>query len=251
MLNILKKVIDHVPYPLGISKKGYIISLNPEAATLIGQTEIFTSMRAFFGTPSDIAHIRTPSNRLITVRTIPLAEEYTLLIFTESNQNGMPRDELTGLLSRPHLQYLGPKILKEADPNRKVVIMFVDLDEFKQVNDTLGHEAGDDALKEVSRRITSLLRASDLCFRWGGDEFIIIAQGISEKIHTGLIARRVIRAINQPMTINGRLVEIGVSIGIAVAPDDGTNFEELLRKADKAMYEAKRVCKNTYVLTTE
>ena len=125
--------------------------------------------------------------------------------------------------------------------------MMLDLDKFKAVNDTLGHPAGDQLLVEVGRRLQSKLRETDVLARLGGDEFAIIQEGGPSQ-HEGAIALalRIISAITLPFDLNGHQVSVGISIGIVLAPEHGTNPEELLQKADLALYDVKAGGKNDF-----
>ena len=117
--------------------------------------------------------------------------------------------------------------------------MFIDLDRFKIVNDSLGHQAGDALLKVVSRRIHACLRGSDLLFRVGGDEFTVILPEIASPDDAAFVARRILSAVAQPVTLHGNEVAVGATIGIAVHPGDGDTTQALLKNADAAMYNAK------------
>lgn len=250
MKDVLKEIIDQIPYPLGILDASGTVTLNPQASFTLGYVEI-PKWRQMLTSKITTFEALTASRRFVAVRSIPVNGKVALLIFEELDCAEIPRDELTGLMTRHHLHQIGEVVLKKAGHNRKTAFMFIDLDGFKLINDTLGHDVGDEALKEVAKRMSSIMRPSDLCFRWGGDEFVVIAQGFFEKIHAGLLARRIINTITRPMVLKGRQAQLGASIGIAVAPDDGLDIDELLRKADKAMYEAKKSGGNTYCFTTE
>ncbi len=128
----------------------------------------------------------------------------------------------------------------------KVAILFLDLDGFKRVNDTLGHDAGDLLLKEVARRLKGLVRNSDTVARIGGDEFTFILNNIGEDGNAAAVAQKIIGALSAPVDIKGQACHIGGSIGIAVYPDDSKNYDTLLTQADEAMYLAKQSGKNTY-----
>ena len=137
--------------------------------------------------------------------------------------------------------------LRTADrTDGKVALQFVDLDGFKAVNDTHGHNAGDAVLKEVGRRLSGILRKSDRVARIGGDEFVLMQSGICESTDSSVVAERIIRSLNEPIVIGDFIAKIGASIGIAIYPDDGRNSEELMKAADKSMYEVKRSGKNNF-----
>jgi diguanylate cyclase (GGDEF)-like protein len=129
--------------------------------------------------------------------------------------------------------------------------MFIDLDGFKEVNDTLGHDAGDHVLKQVAKRLVSCVRASDTVARIGGDEFLIIANGIHVPDNAVQIARKVINAVSLPIDYNGGQAVVGASIGIALCPNDAQDMEQLIKKADDAMYKIKKTGKNNFCFFNE
>ena len=125
-------------------------------------------------------------------------------------------------------------------------LMFIDLDRFKIVNDSLGHDAGDQLLKVVSARIQSCLRQSDLLFRMGGDEFTIILPEIATPEDAAFVARRILEAVATPVSVHEHALIVGATIGIAVYPGDGDSPEALIKNADAAMYSAKQNGRGTY-----
>ena len=123
----------------------------------------------------------------------------------------------------------------------------LDLDRFKQVNDTLGHSAGDTLLREVATRLKAALRETDMLARLGGDEFAIIQTGeTSQREAAGGLAGRIIEIIAKPFNILGNEINIGTSIGIALAPEHGLNPNDLLKMADMALYSAKSAGRNAF-----
>jgi len=124
--------------------------------------------------------------------------------------------------------------------------MFIDLDGFKAVNDSLGHQTGDDLLKEVARRLRQGTRSSDLVARLGGDEFVVVLSELDRTDDATLMASKLNELIARPITIDGKNVRISTSIGISIFPRDGRCGEELLGKADDAVYQAKAGGKNQY-----
>jgi diguanylate cyclase (GGDEF)-like protein len=124
--------------------------------------------------------------------------------------------------------------------------MFIDLDRFKVVNDSLGHQAGDLLLKEAADRIAQCLRASDLLFRMGGDEFMVILPEIASPEFAAHVAQRVIGAVGKPVSIYEHELTVGATVGIAVFPDDGTQADALVKNADAAMYSAKERGRGTH-----
>jgi diguanylate cyclase (GGDEF)-like protein/PAS domain S-box-containing protein len=129
---------------------------------------------------------------------------------------------------------------------RGMSLMFLDLDGFKFVNDSFGHEMGDNVLKTVAAKLQAQVRASDTVARLGGDEFVILLDEPANLDEVTHIASRIVTAINEPMELGGKTVQTGVSIGIAMYPIDGQTPSELMNRADTAMYAAKDACKNTY-----
>jgi diguanylate cyclase (GGDEF)-like protein len=133
-----------------------------------------------------------------------------------------------------------------AEPDEGFALHWIDLDRFKEVNDTLGHPVGDALLKSVAKRLRGVLRGPDIVARLGGDEFAIIQRGATTEEQAAHLASRIIRTIAQPHQVMGHTVGVGASIGIVVAPKDGSNADELIKKADLALYEAKASGRGTY-----
>lgn len=128
----------------------------------------------------------------------------------------------------------------KADATLKHAILFMDLDKFKQVNDTYGHLVGDHLLKLVAERLSSIIRTGDTIARVGGDEFTAILNGISSKSDVDHTAKRMVDAIEKPFVVDGHKVQVAISIGICFYPIDGHQVDDLLAAADKAMYKAKK-----------
>ncbi len=147
------------------------------------------------------------------------------------------RDALTGLGNRLAFNNGMERLLGEAS---QVAVFYLDLDGFKQVNDTLGHGAGDDVLRTVGQRLRALARPGDLLVRLGGDEFVMLRPRVGSRDELVDLARDIEEALATPVALGAQSLEIGVSIGIAVAPTDGTNGDALLEAADAALYRAKR-----------
>jgi diguanylate cyclase (GGDEF)-like protein len=134
---------------------------------------------------------------------------------------------------------------------RSFAVMFVDLDHFKIINDTLGHDAGDELLRKVSSRLQRCVRASDVVARIGGDEFLVLLQEISEPAQATRVARKLLRAAIEPVDVQGQECRVTASIGIAMYPTHGRDGQELLANADQAMYAAKESGKNNYQFFSE
>jgi diguanylate cyclase (GGDEF)-like protein/PAS domain S-box-containing protein len=157
-------------------------------------------------------------------------------------------DPLTGLANRAEFNAKLEEATKRLRRNAgAVTVMMLDLDKFKAVNDTLGHPAGDQLLVEVARRLKSSVRETDVLARLGGDEFAVIQEG-SPNQHEGAIALalRIISELTQPFDLNGQKAGIGTSIGIVLAPEHGTDPEELLKRADLALYSVKAGGRNDF-----
>lgn len=149
-------------------------------------------------------------------------------------------DPLTGLPNRRYFLDLQRRALLHAKrSNTLVALLFIDLDRFKPVNDARGHETGDRLLCAVSERLTASVRKSDTVARVGGDEFTILLPDLADREDAIMLATKVVAAISRPFIIDGRQIGIGASVGVAFYPFDGDNPEELMRKADQAMYVAK------------
>ena len=160
-------------------------------------------------------------------------------------------DSLTGLPNRNLLNdRLAVALANASRNNQKVAILFLDLDHFKTINDSLGHEAGDQLLQQVSLRIKKVLRKQDTIARMGGDEFIILIPGLIDTDHTARLAQKILDAVTPPLKIGDNELYIGCSIGISIFPDDGMEIKTLLKNSDLAMYRAKEKGRNTFQLYT-
>jgi diguanylate cyclase (GGDEF)-like protein len=156
-------------------------------------------------------------------------------------------DALTGLPNRISMQQRLALALELAKRNRKkVAVMMVDLDEFKRVNDTRGHPAGDQALVQLAARLRTSVRGSDTVARYGGDEFVILAGELDRAEDASMVAEKVADMVSVPIAIEGGPAHIGCSIGISVYPDDADDAEALIGLADKAMYASKALKEKRY-----
>lgn len=158
-------------------------------------------------------------------------------------------DALTGLPNRLLFhERLNHAIHHAFRRKKSVAVMFIDLDNFKRINDVMGHAVGDLFLREVARRITGAIRSIDTVARLGGDEFVVLAEEVDSSETVALIADKVLYALLQPVTIGQETVSAGGSIGIALGPQDGDTGEQLLQAADAALYEAKAAGRKCYRL---
>ncbi|MEC5216867.1 diguanylate cyclase (GGDEF)-like protein/PAS domain S-box-containing protein [Actimicrobium sp. GrIS 1.19] len=176
-----------------------------------------------------------PSAVLISfadISEVKLAQKRLLFLATH--------DPLTGL---PNRRFMSERLLQVIDQAKsrghRLALMFLDLDRFKHVNDTIGHDAGDALLQIVAGRLVGCTRKSDTLARLGGDEFVVLVEVIDELDYLGVLAGRILEAIAAPFRLQGYEYYLGVSIGVSVYPDDGTDAQTLLRAADAAMYSAK------------
>ena len=161
-------------------------------------------------------------------------------------------DVLTNLPNRKlFMDRLSQALTRCRRYGKSLAVMFVDLDHFKTINDTLGHTAGDELLLEMSRRLRACVRDDDTVARLGGDEFTIILSELRQPEDAANVAEKILHSIEQPLTIAEMPIEVSASIGIALYPVDGHDAEALLRNADSAMYRAKEAGRNTYQLCTD
>lgn len=156
-------------------------------------------------------------------------------------------DSLTGLPSRTFFRSHLDRCLRTRHCQENLIsVLYIDLDFFKSINDTLGHQAGDDLLKEVARRMKGMLRAGDFLARLGGDEFALVLENSNRKMYSIEVARRLISGVQAPFFLAGQFVQVGLSIGIAFASEEDVDGENILRRADKALYKSKAAGKNTF-----
>ena len=166
-------------------------------------------------------------------------EEYTL--YTANH------DPLTGLLNRNLLKDRLQQMLTLANRYEQIVaLLFIDLDSFKNINDTHGHDAGDAVLIEIAKRLTKHFRASDTIARIGGDEFLVTLRDIKETSNLDQIVKNLIKKISEPIQLEKEKVNVGCSIGISLYPQHGVDLEQLIKKADTAMYRAKEKGEKSY-----
>lgn len=156
-------------------------------------------------------------------------------------------DPLTGLPNRLLLMSRLEHMLDRFRKDIPGAVLFVDLDGFKQVNDTFGHKAGDDILRAVTTRLNARLRHTDTLARLGGDEFVIVLEQVAHAQDAATVAEHIVQQLQVPFALaDGTTAHIGASVGIALFPHDGTNADQLLERADRALYSAKRAGKGVY-----
>jgi diguanylate cyclase (GGDEF)-like protein len=161
-------------------------------------------------------------------------------------------DSLTSLPNRSFFsQLLSHGIAEARRYDRLLALLFLDLDRFKIINDTLGHDAGDELLKEVARRLTEALRETDTVARLGGDEFVVLLPEMNDEKQLSAVAKKILSTVGKPFHLAGQDLRITVSIGISVFPLDGEDEQTLVKNADIAMYHAKEGGKNNYCFYSE
>ena len=230
--------------------------MQPEEGT-IGIYEDITAARA---ARESLEASRAELKRAVAERTLELqvanerlqAEIGDRWLAETRVQHLADHDPLTGLPNRRLLEDRLTQALAASQRNRKqTAVVFVDLDRFKSINDTLGHAAGDVVLKEVAERLMKQLRVVDTVCRMGGDEFVVILPEIKRASDAANVAAKILETMAQPFVAEGRELHITTSIGISVFPDDGRDAESLIRNADAAMYHAKGTGRANYQFFTE
>jgi diguanylate cyclase (GGDEF)-like protein len=178
--------------------------------------------------------------------------QYIVRRRAEAEKHLAMHDAVTGLPNRLlFIETLEHALVQAQRHKRRLAVMFIDLDRFKFVNDTLGHEAGDMMLKEVSRRLKLSLRQGDTIARLGGDEFVMLMEEITSASDMLLIGQKLITALGRPCSIAAQEVQVTASIGVSTYPADGADSATLLRHADAAMYRAKAKGRNQCQLYSE
>jgi len=201
------------------------------------------------------SQVHTANGRTVLISNQPMAsggwvathEDITERTKAEEQIRYLARhDSLTGLANRAAFQEEMEQALKRVRRGQQLAVLCVDLDYFKNVNDTLGHLIGDKLLIAATARLKETVREVDLIARLGGDEFAVLQFGPGEPGNSSAFAQRLINGLNEPYDIDGHHVVISASLGIAVAPNDGTSAEQLMRNADMALYRAKSEGRATF-----
>lgn len=150
------------------------------------------------------------------------------------------RDELTGLVNRRLLaDRVEQAMARAARQDERVALLFLDLDGFKQVNDSFGHAAGDKVLQEVAARLTACMRTSDTACRYGGDEFVVLLSEFADVECLRGVGEKIRAQLTRPHVVDGHTIRISASIGHAIYPGDGNSYVDLVRASDRAMYREK------------
>lgn len=161
-------------------------------------------------------------------------------------------DSLTGLPNRRLLvDRLGQVLVHAKRHSRSIAVLFLDLDNFKTINDTLGHDAGDQLLKQVADRLRGCIRAGDTISRQGGDEFVIVLAEVTQSEDASKVAQKIIDSLGATVQLGGTALSVTTSIGISVyVPGEDADYDDLMKRADAAMYDAKRAGRNQYCFYT-
>jgi diguanylate cyclase (GGDEF)-like protein len=161
-------------------------------------------------------------------------------------------DSLTALPNRSLFSKLLDQSISQAHRyNRQLAVLFLDLDHFKNINDTLGHEAGDQLLQELAARLKACLRDSDTVARLGGDEFVVMLPELDVEKYTATVAQKILAATARPFVLSGQVYHVTASIGVSTYPQDGLDEQTLMKNADTAMYKAKEEGKNNFLFYSE
>ncbi len=226
-----------------IETEGYLPVLAVTAQPAHKLRALQSGAKDFISKPFDLAEVLMRVHNMLEVR---------LLHEATRNHGKMLEalaltDPLTGLANRRLLaERLSTAIVHARRNNSTMAVVYLDLDGFKQINNTLGHGAGDLLLKMVAARLTATVREEDTVARLGGDEFVIMLWHITSPDDATTVALKVIQAVTQPYVLDGQTVRVTTSAGIGVYPIHGEDADTLMKCADLAMYEAKRAGKNAY-----
>ncbi len=197
----------------------------------------------FICKPFDLVEVKTRIHNMLEVRLLYRQLEH----YSHALESLALHDELTGLPNRRLLMdRLSLAIAYARRNKRAMAVMYLDLDGFKQINDTLGHDAGDTLLRMVATRLVAAVREADTVARLSGDEFVIAMWELSHADDVARLASKIIQAVSQPYAIQGRGVSMTASVGVGIYPTHGEEAETLMKSADLALYEAKRAGKNGY-----
>ncbi|MEO8384373.1 MAG: PAS domain-containing protein [Betaproteobacteria bacterium] len=194
--------------------------------------------------------LRNEAGEIISV--LSLAQDVTTRVLAEERLiYQATHDGLTNLPNRTMLQErMQQAIARARRGGMRVAALFIDLDRFKEVNDTLGHRIGDELLREIAERLKRTLRESDFLVRLSGDEFMVVLEQLSDLEPPRMVANKILDEIRQPTSVEGHEIYVSASIGISLFPDDAKDVESLLKNSDMAMYRAKELGKNAYQFFT-
>jgi diguanylate cyclase (GGDEF)-like protein/PAS domain S-box-containing protein len=195
--------------------------------------------------------IESSDRRLVSYLMRDLSERKKAQTQLLANQQRLDKlanhDHLTGLPNRLFLQAHLPEALARCqEAGQMLAVLFLDLDRFKHINDSRGHEVGDKLLQEIAKRVRAAVRPADIVVRMGGDEFVVVLHRVNAPDEVGIAATRINEVLSAPVTIDGRALVATVSIGVSMFPRDGATMVELLKHSDTAMYQAKDLGRNNF-----
>ena len=226
-----------------IEPDGYIPVLVITAQPGHKQRALQAGAKDFVSKPYEWAEVLMRVHNLLEVRLLYKQIEH----HNEVLESLALHDQLTGLANRRLLTDRMSMAMAHARRNESAMaVVYLDLDGFKQLNDRLGHGAGDMLLKMVASRLVKTVRQEDTVARLGGDEFVLVLWHLAEPGYAATVARKVIEALSQPFDIEGNTVSITTSAGVGIYPIHGEDADTLTKSADLALYEAKRAGKNLY-----
>ena len=225
-----------------------VLSAFDDRGTLLEAINI--GIDGFIPKPVDVdtvySHLQKVSQHLKKAK----AHEQAVLSETKKLHTLAYRDSLTSLMNRFAFHTELDKAIENAAPDKQTLaLFFIDLDDFKSVNDRFSHSAGDAVLQTVARRISSLLSDNERFARISGDEFMLLVENVRSRRQLETLAAAVIDTLRQPVTFNGETIPVGCSIGIALFPDDAVQKDALVHASDQAMYRAKNAGKHRYAFT--
>jgi two-component system cell cycle response regulator len=226
-----------------IETDGYLSVLAVTAEPALKLRALQGGAKDFVSKPFDLAEVLMRVHNLLEVRLLHEAARS----HAEKLESLALHDQLTGLANRRLLaDRMSMAVAHARRYKSAMALVYLDLDGFKQINDTLGHGAGDILLKMVAKRLIGTVREEDTVARAGGDEFILVLWHISGRSYADTVARKVIEALSQPFDVEGNTVSITSSAGVGIYPVDGEDVDTLTKSADLALYEAKRGGKNVH-----
>jgi diguanylate cyclase (GGDEF)-like protein len=228
-----------------IEKEGYVPILVITAQPSHKLRALTSGAKDFIAKPFDLVEVQTRIHNMLEVRLLYKQLEH----YNRALEALALHDALTGLPNRRLLMDRLSLAIAHARRHKGIMAMlYLDLDGFKQVNDTLGHDAGDILLRLIAERLVAAMRQEDTVARLGGDEFVIALWELSHGDDVAKLASKIIQAVSRPYSINGQEVNITISVGVSIYPTHGETVETLMKSADLALYEAKRTGKNGYCI---
>lgn len=214
---------------------------DPSVARLQEAVKEVTELNQILAGNQERATIGLQQVKALVERNLQLTYQLTLLMQKESKARYYAyHDDLTGLPNRRLLRdRLTQAVAQAARQHKQVVVLLLDLDGFKSLNDRLGHSAGDQLLEQVAKRLTECVRVADTVCRYGGDEFVIMLPEFDDGDTATAVAQKIRANLGVPYTIDDEVISVKASIGVAVYPGDGRTYQALIKEADAAMYRSK------------